>query len=503
MIIKKIKKIIIFGGGTSGWLTAAYLSTNLKVKTEILLIENPEYQPIGVGEGTQPFTSTFLSNCGIDPKTWMKPSKASFKFGVELSGWNDQPYFVDNDHFLNHIVFDDLYAHDYFIDKSKEQYFEWLPAYRLAKQNKSPKMGRFDVNTGPGLMTFGAVHFSAPDIIQTLKNICKNRVQHLETRIVSIKSDNHGITGLIDEEGSNYFADLFIDCTGFSCQLAEKTLGIEFYPFEKTLPCNKAVAIPTEYNNPREQCVPYTKSIAMNAGWRWEIPIFTRIGNGYVYSDKFISPDEAEKELRESINEWKTPAKHIQMKCGRLKIIADKNVCAVGLSAGFVEPLEATGITFTTKIVEWLTILLNQNMNVWNENIRNTLNYHFDLMSLEIHAFVWSHYHFSTKSDTEFWKQIRNTKNIDIPKSIRDILQHVLPFPSGPFYITPDSMFHQGHWFSVLHSGNFYKSVKQNQSVEEIEYLKYFIDNQKNRIDQAIRTFPNHYDFLSNWYNEE
>lgn len=502
MTLQKVKKIIILGGGTSGWLTATYLSSKLKIPTKIELIESSNHQPIGVGEGTQPFTSTFLSACGIDPKQWMKPSNAAFKYGVELVGWNEKPYFVDNDHFLNHIIFDNFFAHDYFLDKDPEEYFRWLPAYQLARANKSPKLGKFDFNTGPGLVTFGAVHFSAPEIISTLQDICKNKVTLIKTAISNIKKDENGIKALVSDDGTEYTADLYIDCTGFSCELMEKNLGIEFLSYENTLPCNRAVALQTEYKNPKEECRPFTQSTAMNAGWRWTIPTYKRIGNGYVYSDKFISPDEAEKELRTVLNEWNSPARHLSMKCGKLKNTAEKNVCAVGLSAGFVEPLEATGITFTTKIVEWLTILLNENNNIWSDSTRKIINHHFDMMCIEIHAFIWTHYYFSTKSNTEFWKHFRNTPLNNIPKSVQDVLQFLIPFPSRSFYMTPDSMFHQGHWFSVLHSGGVYKNVKQTQSEEERKYSEYFLNIQKTKISEAIKVFPNHYEFLRKWYEE-
>jgi len=503
MMLKKIKNIIIFGGGTSGWLTAVYLANNLKFKIDITLIESSDFQPIGVGEGTQPFTSAFLTRCGLDPRDWMKPSHSTFKYGVELIGWNDNPYFVDNDHWMNHVANDNMFAHDYFIDKSPEEYFKWLPAYRLAKAYKSPKIGYGDFNAGPGLTTFGAVHFSAAEIINALKNLVKNKISHINTKIVEIKQDDNGIVALKNDQGETYAADLYIDCTGFSAKLIEQCLGNKFLSYEKTLPCNKAVAIPTQYKDISNQCHPYTKATTMSAGWRWTIPIMTRIGNGYVYSDKFISPEQAEAELRKAIDDHQAPAKHLDMKCGKMNVISDKNVCAVGLAAGFVEPLEATGITFTTKIVEWLTDTLNDSGNVFGESHRQKINLKFNMMSSEIHAFVWAHYYFSTKDDTNFWKQFRNLSKADIPDSISDIINMMLPFPKGNFYLTPESMFHQGHWFSVLHAGNRYKNTRQVKNPEEAKYLQYFIDLVESKVNVAEKRFDNHYEFLKKWYDEQ
>lgn len=502
MLLSKIKKIIIFGGGSSGWLTAAFLSSNLKIPCEIQLIEDSKNSPIGVGEGTQPYTSAFLSACGIEPLEWMKPSRASFKYGVELVGWTDIPYFVDNDNISSHVLTSDLFAHDYFIDNPPKEYFDWLPAYRLAKNNISPKINDYDINITPGLLTFGAVHFSAFDIIETIKSKILTRITHTQVNIVDVNHDSTGITSLIDTEGNRYQADLYIDCSGFSAVLAEKILGASFISYENTLPCNRAVALPTAYTDPKKECVPYTKATAMSAGWRWTIPNFQRIGNGYVYSDKFISPEQAEKELRDAIDCFDGEARHLKMKCGKLKNIAIKNVCAVGLSAGFVEPLEATGITFTTKVVEWITKALNEQNNIWNDSAKKFINFNFDEMSAEIHAFIWCHYYFSSKNDTEFWRKVKEISPDSIPSSINDILINFFPFPKGPFYLKPTSMFHQGQWFSMLHASKKYSGAKKYITAEQEKYLEYFIKTHENRCNNAKESFPNHYEYLKNWYDE-
>lgn len=137
MFLNKIQHITIFGGGTSGWLTAAFLSRNLIRPVKVTLIEDSEAGPIGVGEGTQPATAHFLGLCGIHPKDWMNDSDASFKYGVELEGWNKEPYFVDNDSPDNTVLAEDLYITDYFIGKSNKEFKDYHPAYRLAKKYMS------------------------------------------------------------------------------------------------------------------------------------------------------------------------------------------------------------------------------------------------------------------------------------------------------------------------------------------------------------------------------
>ena len=179
-----VKKIIIFGGGTSGWLTAAYLTNNLVEPIEIQLIEDASKGPIGVGEGTQPLTASFLYKCGIGAKDWMKPSNAAFKYGVELSGWNNEPYFVDNDTVNNVVPAPHIPVSKYFMDKPYSEFAKWHPAYRLAKTNTAPKLdGEIDINFNVGPDSYGAVHFSAYDILKFKKIIfTETSVKELEKR---------------------------------------------------------------------------------------------------------------------------------------------------------------------------------------------------------------------------------------------------------------------------------------------------------------------------------
>ena len=502
MKINKVKNIIIFGGGTSGWLTAAYITKNLKFPCNITLIESTDIGPIGVGEGTQPATAKFLYDCGIDPKVWMKPSQASFKLGVEFAGWTDKNYFVDNDFIEHTVISPDLFTIDYFLGKDKQEFVDWLPAYQLAKANKSPKLAGLDTNfAGTGLRQFGAVHFSAYEIVDAIKDIVLNKINYVNTIIKNVEQDADGITALVDEAGNKYTADLFIDCSGFGSILLEKTLGVKFISVNDILPCDKAVVMPTQYTNPQEECFPYTRSTAMTSGWRFTIPVFTRIGNGYVYSSKYISPEDAEKELRESLNEYNTPAKHLNMKCGIHEVVTTKNVIAVGLSAGFVEPLEATGITFTTKAVELLTDGLNATHGIWSLTVQREINNLYDDMFWEIVAFIWSHYQFSTKRDTPFWQDVHKESFDLLPEKVSAIINKFLPTPHRDFVITPLSSFHTGQWFSMLNAGGVYDKHEKFLGGDLEKYAEFFIKNQAYRTELVKEMFPNHYDFLSEWYS--
>ena len=503
MYLQKIKKITIFGGGTSGWLTAAFLVKNLKVPTEIVLIEDSDQGPIGVGEGTQPFTAKFLSQCGILPHMWMKDSNASLKYGVELIDWNDEPYFVDNDNQDNAVIAYDFYTSDYFIDKPYAEFAKWHPAYRLAKKNISQKFSNYlDVNHRMGGEEFGAVHFGAYDIIKTIKELILDKITYVDTKITDITVSEDGIDSLISKDGNKYTSDLFVDCTGFASILLEKKLKVPFVDYTKWLPNDSAVVVRTQFTNPQEQCHPYTKATAMDSGWMFTIPTYKSIGNGYIYSSKFITDEDAETELRSKIGEHVAPAKHLKMKCGYHKQIAVKNVCAVGLSAGFVEPLEATGITFTTAVASDIAGVLNNSGNIWGEQQKTVINKNFQFMSDEILAFVWAHYYFSSKDNTEYWRSFK-LQNIDnLPEVPKQILNLFLPIPKRFLNIAPNSMFNVVQWFSVLHAGGAYKDVRSNLTKEEERYAEYFLESQTKRLDLAEEFFDNHYDYLTEWYNQ-
>ena len=502
MFLTKVQHITIFGGGTSGWLTAAYLSHNVQRPIKITLIEDVAAGPIGVGEGTQPLTAHFLSMCGIYPKDWMNSSDAAFKYGVELTGWNDEPYFVDNDSSDNTVMADDFYITDYFISRPNNEFKEYHPAYRLAKQNVCQKFDEYlDVNHRMGPAHFGAVHFNAQGILGTLKNILGDKIEHVDAKITKITKDENGIKELISEEGTAYTADLFIDCSGFKSQLLEQELGVRYNSFNNHLICDSAVAIPTQYKDPETECHPYTKATTMNAGWRWTIPIFTRIGNGYVYSRKHLTPEEAEAELREAIGEYVAPANHLKMRCGAHEKIAEKNVVAVGLAAGFVEPLEATGITFTTAAVMSIADLLNRGGNVWNNDARKFLNEGFKEMSQEIFTFVWAHYYFSSRSDTPFWQEIRNQNVETLPPHVRETLSAFIPVPKRFLQLSPSSMFNITQWFSMLQAGGVYEGVESYLTDKQEKYAEYFIKSNNARLDIAEEMFENHHKYLRDWYN--
>ena len=315
-------------------------------------------------------------------------------------------------------------------------------------------------------------------------------------------SDETGVTGLLTKEHGLVHGDLYIDCSGFKSLLLEQTLNEPFISFEDILLCNRAVAMPTQYKNKQEEMHPYTKATAMEAGWRWTIPTFSRIGNGYVYSDKFITPEQAENDLRTILDEWEAPANHVKMKTGTHRNIAVKNVYATGLAAAFVEPLEATGITFTTKSIQKLTDTLFRNGGAYNDDTALSLSDEYNMMIREIVDFIFLHYYLAPKKDTPFWEAVHK---IPLPASTRNILNHFVPNPPSAFNVPGlYTMFHPGQWFSLLYAFGVYDETTGRKHLDEntTAYSKMVWDLHKQRIDKSLELFPNHADYLEKWYKE-
>ena len=495
-----MRDIVIIGGGTSGWLTAIYMLKNLTDDIKIILIEDESQGPIGVGEGTQPATAQFLYDSGLHPTEWMPETNATFKYGVELLGWTKDTYFVDNEPPENSLASQHLFITDYFGTRTFKEWSDYIPSYQLAKKNLSQKWYGYDVNFNIADRNYGAVHFDALKIISVLKNKCikHSRFKLMNVKIKDVTTNEKGVTSLIDEEGSIHKADLYIDCTGFFSFLLEKTLKEPHISYNNILLCDKAVAIPKEYKNPKEECHPYTKAISMGAGWRWEIPTFSRIGNGYVYSSKYLDREHAEIDLRKEIDENHAEALHIDIKAGTHKNIALKNVCAIGLSAGFIEPLEANNLTWTTSIIRILTEIINK--NDWETNGRDIINRYFREINEEILVFIFGHYYYSSRNDTEFWKKIRSQPLSLLPDHCQKILNDICNNRSA-FYYRDTSMFNLTQWFSMLKSSNVMVGKKLPPEVEK--YALYFIKNHYNRVDQASTFFKNHYEYLTEWYESQ
>ena len=517
--MKKIKKIVIVGSGTAGWLSAVFMQQR---HYEVILIESPDIPTIGVGESTQPLVTNYLNYCQLKQTDWMPPSSSTYKMGVMFEGWTDHKFMIDSES-AAFSQMDATTSKTWGIDEiviannmSPVEYMNWFPSYRMATNNKSPKFGkeRFNYMHGHSFEPPNAVQWDNVFMQNYLRKVCIERgVKLIKDNVVSADLDEKGyVKHLITKDNGNIEGDIFIDCTGFSAILLDKIYDVQWHSIEHMLPNNNAVVVRKKYTNPQQECHPYTNAKAMNAGWRWTIPTYHDISYGYVYSDKYIDKDDAEKELRESINEWDTSALHVPFKAGIRSTIDHKNVIAAGLSAGFVEPLEATSLAFTCTIIGDLNRILFETGDVWEEKWEGFLNKKFNAVFTEIANFIFMHFYASTKNDTEYW---RDRHLVEIPENCKNVYNAFKDAPMDPesfqklmmakvplfkFLTPPAPMFSAGHWFQLLYSYGWYQNVNPDISKDAFRYGKYVMDQLSNRIDDVIDFFPNHYDYLTEWY---
>ncbi len=419
----KVQSIVIVGGGTTGWMAAAYLAKALQEDVRITLIESDRVPTVGVGEATVPSIRPELFEfLEIPESEWMPKCKATFKIGIKYVNWAYPPSEPRNNTFYH--IFGEAKECDgiplthYWIKKRLSGYerpmaYSCYPSPALCDQYKSPKFmdGRVGVNY--------AYHFDAHFVADFLNSWATKRgVVRVIDEVSHVVLDNTGaISFLKTRKGDIYTADLYLDCTGFRGLLINQALKEPFLSYSENLLCDNAVAaaIPTNdnYNNFR----PYTTATALSSGWMWEIPLYGRLGTGYVYSKNFLSPEDAEKEFRE----FHGPAakdievKHLKMRVGRNERSWVHNCISLGLASAFIEPLESTGIYFIYAALKQLVRYFPDKS--MTPNLRDKFNERIAYMVDDVRDFIVVHYCTTSREDTPFWKA--NKFDLKIPESLQ------------------------------------------------------------------------------------
>ncbi len=436
-------KVVIVGGGTAGWMTAAYLRQALQHGVEITVVESDQVNTIGVGEATFSTIQLFLQFLGLQEQDWMQECQATYKMAIKFVGWN-----ADRRHFYHPFQrFEALRGRSviewWLKCRREEQPFDYacfcVPA--LCDAQRSPRYmdGRvFDHTVSSYLSTANpdkalvlddlmiqypyAYHFDASLFAKYLSRYAKARgVRHLTDHVVDTHLDEQGyIRAIQTARHGEIEADLFVDCTGFRGLLINKALGEPFLPFSACLLCDSAVAMQVPGDGETEGINPFTTATALSAGWVWNIPLFHRVGTGYVYSSAFLSPDEAEEEFRAHLG-WRaagvTPS-HIKMRIGRCRNSWIKNCVAIGLSSGFVEPLESTGLFFIQHGVEQLVNHFPRGAR--DESLARSYNQLVGQCIDGVRDFLTLHYVGSTRADTPFWKATKS--DIVVPSALAERL---------------------------------------------------------------------------------
>ena len=487
---QKVKKVVVVGGGTAGWLAAASMAKLLGRDLEITLIESDEIGTVGVGEATIPTMLVLHHLLKIDEREFMSAVQGSFKLGISFENWKQQ-------------------GHDYihsFGDTGQGcwaagfQHF-WLKGKErgicgdygdYCTEQLAAKAGKFAINSDNKLNY--AYHFDAGLYAKYMRKIAeKSGATRIQGKIVEVATDPHNgyISAVVLQSGETIAGDLFIDCSGFSALLIEQTLQTPYDDWSEWLPCNRAVAVQTaSVADP----IPYTRSIARDAGWQWRIPLQSRVGNGLVYCSQYLSDEQATATLLSNIKgALLTEARVIKFRTGQRQLHWNKNCVALGLASGFVEPLESTSIHMVQRgIIRLLQMfpfggMQAADMSEFNQQMRD--EFHF------IRDFIVLHYHLTERDDSAFW---RHCKSMAIPASLQHRLE--LFAQSGRVFQQGRDLFTENSWTQVMLGQGLmpqqYHPIVNMMSDGE---LRRFLVDIEERARHRVAQLPSHQSFIDHY----
>ena len=417
------QNIVILGGGTAGWITANTLLQRWSNKDiSITVVESPAIGTVGVGEGSTPRMKLFFDSIGIEESEWMPRCNATYKNGITFANWSTQPGFSRYFHPFASQLDQHTITAFYFNTYARRQGVDvhaHPDRFFLAASLSENKLGPRPSENFPFVVEYG-YHFDANLVGEFLREKAVQRgARHIAAKVVDVKQTDSGDIGsLVTETGETLSGDFFVDCSGFRGALIQDAMQVPFRSFAENLFNDAAVVLPTE---PGEETGSQTVSTALQYGWAWQIPLTQRIGNGYVYSSSFCSPDAAETDLRSHLGllESDVEARHLRMKVGRIDKHWHGNCLAVGLSQGFIEPLEATALNLVCNTVDDFvdtvdaTGLSADGKAGFNERV----NERFE----RIRDYIVAHYILNTRADTDYWRQ--NGENRQVSEELQKILQ--------------------------------------------------------------------------------
>lgn len=416
-------RILVLGGGTAGWMAATLMAQRWRERpVAITVIESPEIGIVGVGEGSTPQLKHFFDTLGIAEADWMPACNATWKNGIRFRGWSQAPGFESYFHpFLS--VIDVHTQQAFFLSTLLRRNGFDVPAHpdpfflstRLANDRRGPLPAR----EFPFDMAYG-YHFDAALVGAFLdRHAASLGVRHIQAKVSEVLlAENGEVAALRLDDGARIEADFFVDSTGFRSLIAQQALGVPFRSFAENLFVDAAVTLPT----PPDAAGTHsnTTATALKCGWIWDIPLRHRTGNGYVYSTGYCTPEEAEREAREHLGllDADVEARHLRMRVGRVERHWTRNCLAVGLSQGFIEPLEATALHLVHATVEGFMDAFDGDgdLDARRDAFNARTNRRFD----GVRDYIVCHYRMNRRTDTEFWRA--NAGHDNLSDSLKAIL---------------------------------------------------------------------------------
>ena len=518
----KIKTISIIGGGSSGWMTAAALS-KLCPHVDITLVESPTIKTIGVGESTLGHITKFLDLLDLKDNEWMKHCNATYKNGIRFTNFADEN--SGSFYYPFSLGFDTTYAPNglltwpelatvfpkIFTPNTFAEFYAGSNTF-LCKFNKQ-------TNNARGLLPHynfhwdTAYHVDASLFGKFLKDsiALPNGVKHIFGNVENMSKDNYGnLEHLCLDSGIIITSDLFIDCTGFSSLLLENFMQQKFISFDEYLLNDRAWACKINYDDPDQEMHNYTDCTAIENGWVWHIPLYNRIGTGYVYSSKFVDDTDALQEFKKHLYTTgskervdNTDFSNISIRHGRRELAWVKNVVGVGLSYGFIEPLESTGLLTTHENIIKLVDILNRRNGGVSQLEIDAFNFSVENEIHKFRDFVSMHYSLSLRTDTQYWKHISQGMTF-YPEKFTQMYSNLVgtmstnfnwlaDFPPALFIAAGMGLRPQSTAEMVI-SKNIWGASK----IEELEIIKNKYLAYRSNLLKTINLLPSHHSFLKN-----
>lgn len=495
---QRISNVVIVGGGTAGWMCAAALSRLIPhAGVSITLIESDEIGTVGVGEATIPTLLAFNQLLGLNEDEFIRETQGTFKLGIEFVDWRE----------LGH-----RYIHPFGtfgLDMQAVKFHQfWLRLARSAHAADIGELGDYNLCTaaaklqrftrpagGPNSVLSSlryAFHFDAGLYAKYLRRYSEERgVKRIEGTIDRVDLDRQSgfIRTLRLRDDRRITGQLFIDCSGFRSVLMQKALGIWFESWSRWLHCDRAVAIPCKSSGP---LLPYTRSTADRAGWRWRIPLQHRTGNGYVYSSKFLDDERATARLISTLDgEPLSQPRMLRFTPGRCKKFWERNCVAIGLAGGFIEPLESTSIhLIQTGIARLLALFPDRRFSqpeIDEYNRATALEYE------QVRDFIILHYKANQREDTVFWRECREMK---IPDSLE---QKIALFRSkGRVLRRQEDLFTDDSWIAVM-LGQGIEPQGHDPLVDSLplDNAQRFVSHVRELVAKTAQAMPSHGQFIS------
>ncbi len=492
-----LRDIVIVGGGTAGWMTAAALAQLLHGRYRIRLVESDEIGTIGVGEATIPNIKNFNTALGIDEDEFLRATQGTFKLGIEFVNWG-----AIGDRYIHGFgkigqELDGIPFHHYWLRMAREAggAVDGLGAYSI--NTAAPAQAKFmrappQMAGSPLGDIANAFHFDASLYARYLRGFAEKRgVQRIEGQVVQVpqrEEDGH-ITAVVLADGTRVEGDFFIDCSGMRGVLIEQTLKTGYDDWRHWLPCDRAVAVPCASAGP---LLPITRATAQSAGWQWRIPLQHRTGNGHVYASRYMDDDEARAILLRNLDgEPLAEPRVIRFVPGRRKRAWNRNVLAIGLSAGFFEPIESTNIhLIQTAIARLVTMFPHGGFDP--EDIAE-FNAQVDTEYERIRDFVVLHYKATERTDSPFWDHCRT---MTVPDSLQRKMD--LFRSNARIFRQQDELFGELSWLQVMHGQRVRpRAYHPFADLPSREHVTAFLDDIRGVIGKCVAVMPTHADFVA------